>query len=326
MIRLGHLRLALLSCFAVLAGCDDTGNGRIVGQLESVRIELTAEFAEPITERPAIEGATVSSGELLVQQNTDRIDARIAEATAGLEERRARLAELTRGPRSEKIVAARANVEGARRELELQVLEYERAKKLLEQNLASPALRDRTKAALDAARASVEFNEAQLAELLTGTTLEELAQAEQAVKRVQAQIRALQVDRGRHSISAPVDGIVDSILYEPGERPAIGKPVLILLGGDQPYARVYIPEALRVNVVPGLDAVVYVDGHSTPINGRVRWVASEAAFTPYFALTEHDRGRLSYFAKIDLPGLDRRLPDGIPVEVEFPQIDTGEMQ
>ena len=42
-----------------------------------------------------------------------------------------------------------------------------------------------------------------------------------------------------------------------------------------------------------------------------------AAFTPYFALTERDRGRLSYLAKIDITENRERLPDGVPVEVEF---------
>jgi HlyD family secretion protein len=49
----------------------------------------------------------------------------------------------------------------------------------------------------------------------------------------------------------------------------------------------------------------------------VRWVSSEAAFTPYYALTERDRGRLSYVAKIDIGETRQRLPDGVPVNVEF---------
>ena len=44
---------------------------------------------------------------------------------------------------------------------------------------------------------------------------------------------------------------------------------------------------------------------------------NEAAFTPYFALTERDRGHLSYVAKIDLDVDGERLPDGVPVEVEI---------
>jgi HlyD family secretion protein len=88
-------------------------------------------------------------------------------------------------------------------------------------------------------------------------------------------------------------------------------PVAIMLGGSQPYARVYVPEAIRIHVTPGTQATVHVDGLDRPLRGRVRWVAAEASFTPYFALTEHDRGRLTYVAKVDLDY------DGVPVEAEF---------
>jgi HlyD family secretion protein len=50
----------------------------------------------------------------------------------------------------------------------------------------------------------------------------------------------------------------------------------------------------------------------------VRTVSSEASFTPYFALTERDRGHLAYVAEIDLPDQAAGdLPTGLPVEVSF---------
>ena len=55
----------------------------------------------------------------------------------------------------------------------------------------------------------------------------------------------------------------------------------------------------------------------------VRGVAHEAAFTPYFALTERDRGRLTYLAKVDIEKQRERLPDGVPVEVELLLPDGG---
>ena len=153
--------------------------------------------------------------------------------------------------------------------------------------------------------------------MLAGTTPEELGQAEEAVNQASARIASLTIDLERHSTIAPVDGIVDSLLFEVGERPAIGQPMAILLSGQQPYARIFVPEAIRVHVMPGTSAKIFVDELEDPLAGRVRWVASEAAFTPYFALTEHDRGRLSFAAKIDILNADTRLPDGVPVEVEL---------
>lgn len=303
---------------AAAAGCDSAGEApRVVGQLESDRIEISAEFAEPVTAIFVEEGEAVTKGQPLFEQDTARIRARIAETEALLEQNRARLAELTRGPRSEQIAAARANVEGARREVEFREIEYARAHRVFERNLAARETVDQAKVALDTAVANLESLEARLSELLEGTTIEELRQAESAVDRVAAQLDALEIDLERHRPRAPVAGIVDSRLFEIGERPAVGQPMLVLLAGEQPYARVFVPESLRVRITPGTEALVYVDGRAEPVDGRVRWVASEAAFTPYFALTEHDRGRLTWPAKVDLLGVERRLPDGVPVEARF---------
>jgi HlyD family secretion protein len=230
---------------------------------------------------------------------------------------RARLDELIRGPRKELIVAAQANVRGAQDELAFRETDLIRAQQVFERNLASHEIRDRAKAARDNTKADLENLEAKLDELLAGTTPEELGQAEEAVNQASARIASLTIDLERHSSIAPVDGIVDSLLFEVGERPAIGQPMAILLSGQQPYARIFVPEAIRVHVMPGTSAKIFVDGLEDPLAGRVRWVASEAAFTPYFALTEHDRGRLSFAAKIDILTADTRLPDGVPVEVEL---------
>jgi HlyD family secretion protein len=304
---------------ALAAACEsgDEVPG-VVGQLESDAVEISAEFAEPITAILVEEGEAVAPGQPLIEQDTARIRARIAETEALLAQKRARLAELTRGPRSEQIEAARASVNGARREVEFRNIEYARAQSIFKRNLAARESVDRAKVALDSAAANLEALEARLSELLEGTSIEELKQAESAVDRVAAQIEALRIDLARHRPLAPVAGIVDSRLFEIGERPGVGQPMLVLLGGEQPYARVFVPETLRVTITPGTRARVYVDGRPEPVEGRVRWVASEATFTPYFALTEHDRGRLAFPAKIDLLGLERRLPDGVPVEVRFP--------
>lgn len=306
--------LALASC-----GAEENPN-RVVGELASDRIELTAEVSEPILSIAIAEGENVVAGQVLLQQDDRRAQARLAEAEAALAQTSARLDELVRGPREEQITAARANVEGATQDLDFRRSEMTRVTEVHARGLAAPDQLDRTRAALDAAEAKLKFSLAQLEERLAGTTLEELAQAEQAVKQAEARRDAALIDVERHTTLAPIDGVADTRLFEVGERPVPGQPMLIVLGGTQPHARVFVPETLRVHIRSGTDAQIYVDGLDNPLSGRVRWIASEAAFTPYFALTERDRGRLSYMAKIDIIGDGARLPDGVPVNVEF-QID-----
>lgn len=317
MKRILLLAVATLAV-ATLAACSgEEDANRVVGELMSDRIELTAEFSEPIVAIEFAEGDAVTAGQLLVQQNDARARSRLAEADGALGQAQARLNELVRGPRQEQIRAARANLEGANQDLAFRRTEEKRLDELSSQGLASIDLHDRTVAQLDAAIANQKLRQAQLQELLSGTTVEELAQAEQTVKQAEARRDAAQVDVDRHAIRAAVDGVADSRLFELGERPGVGQPVAVMLGGEQPYARVYIPEPLRVRVAPGTDALLWVDGLEQPVKGTVRWVATEAAFTPYFALTERDRGRLAYVAKVDVAEQRDRLPDGVPVEVEL---------
>ncbi len=312
-----------LAACALLGACSapDESN-RVVGELASDRIEISAESNEPIVEIVVSEGQAVTAGQVLIRQDSARAAARLAEAEAALAQQQARLDELVRGPRREQIAAARASVEGATQELTYRDSELSRVREVHKKGLASSELLDATKAALDAAKANHKLALAQLEERLAGTTIEELQQAEQAVKQATARRDSTIVDLDRHTLTSPVEGIADSRLFEIGERPGQGQPVIVILSGKQPYARVYVPESIRVRISAGSKALLFVDGLTAPIDGRVRWISSEAAFTPYFALTERDRGRLSYVAKVDISEDRERLPDGVPVEVEF-LIDSG---
>ncbi|MBT8103296.1 MAG: HlyD family efflux transporter periplasmic adaptor subunit [Gammaproteobacteria bacterium] len=312
-----RLFITLATCGSLLAcGSPETGT-RVVGELASERIELSAESSEPIIEIAVAEGETVTAGQVLVRQDSRRAAARLAETEAAFLQLKARLDELIRGPRSEQIAAARANLEGASEELKFRQSELERIEEVHKKGLASPDALDRAKASLDTAAANRKLMLAQLQERLAGTTVEELEQAEQAMRQAAARRDGALIDLDRTTLKSPVDGLADSRLFEIGERPGQGQPVMILLGGEQPYARVYVPESIRARLNPGSEALLYVDGLTAPIDARIRWISSEAAFTPYFALTERDRGRLSYMAKVDITEDRERLPDGVPVEVEF---------
>ena len=150
------IRLSLPAAIASsIVACDAANSdNRVPGQLESDRVELVAEFAEPIVDRLVIEGERVAAGQLILSQDDSRALARVAELEAALEQHRARLDELTRGPRQEQIVAEQANVVGARRDLDFRQIEFERAQTVHERQLASPESLDRAKAALDSARAT----------------------------------------------------------------------------------------------------------------------------------------------------------------------------
>ncbi|MCY1377589.1 hypothetical protein D9M69_651720 [compost metagenome] len=87
--------------------------------------------------------------------------------------------------------------------------------------------------------------------------------------------------------------------------------------GDAPYARVYVPASVRPQIAIGDELKVRVEGVAEPFHARVRSIASESSFTPYFALTGADASRLVYRAELVLEGeAARQLPAGLPVQAQ----------
>jgi len=309
------LPLLILASGLTLAGCEHAPSApRVVGQLAWDRVELTAEAAEPILTLPVQEGQQVAAGALLAQLDDTRARARLAQAAAERGRAAAALAELRRGPRAEKIAAALATLEGAEATLAQAGRDLRRQRELARKKLVSPEAVDRATAAQERGQAARDAAAALLAELRHGATAEEQTQAEQTLARAVAAEQEAQVAVERLRVIAPRPGRVDALPFEVGERPALGAVVAVLLVGDAPYARVYVPEPLRAVVQPGAAAQVWVDGQVQPFPGRIRRVSSDPLFTPYFALTERDRHYLSYVAEVVLEGA-KELPAGIPVEV-----------
>ena len=63
---------------------------------------------------------------------------------------------------------------------------------------------------------------------------------------------------------------------------------------------------------------VQVDGLDQSLEGKVRWISTEPAFTPYYALNQAERANLMYLAEIMLPDTAIDLPNGIPAQVLLP--------
>ncbi len=303
----------------LLAGCAPNGAAPVaLGILERDRIELTAEARETIVSIQVREGDRVATGQVLAQLDDSSYAKQLESARANASAARHRLTELTRGPRSDTILEARARLQGAESDLESEEREYQRQSELVTRHLTSQSALDRQRAARDRAEAARKEARAQLALLLKGTRIEELDQARDALAQAQAALEQLQIAAQRLTVRAPRAGVIEALPYEIGERPPAGAPVVIMLADGETFARVYLPAELRTTVRAGDRAAVHVDGVDKPYSGRVRYIAGEAAFTPYYALTQEDRGRLSYLAEVTLTGEGAaRLPAGIPVEVSF---------
>lgn len=322
-IRSRHSAFTLVLATLAVAGCQPEPDQAMVGTLERNRIQLAFESAEPIAAIHVSDGTMVEAGTLLLEQDDTRMALALARLEAERDGAAARLAELRRGPREEAIREAQAVLESAQAETVNARAELERTRDVFDRGLSNQSELDRAETRYATARAQERARRESLDALLHGTTSEELQQAAAAVQATEAAVAEARLAVERTRLHAPVDGMVDKVLARLGERPVPGQAVAIMLDNNRTYARVYVPEYLRSRLTPDDELRVEIDGQPESFTGTVRWISADASFTPYFALTEHDRSHLSYVAEIDLPGASR-LPVGVPLVALPPGGATAE--
>ena len=308
---------AVLLLSLLAAGCGGPAHDA-VGTLEYDRVVVPAPVSERIVAVQVREGERVEAGQPLLRLEDRSVAAGAEAARAEASRQGAALEELRAGPRDEQIRQARAQLVAAQSRSADARSHYERLRPLGERQLVAADDVARAAAAAAQARAEVAAARAALDELEAGTRDEVVAQGESALRASQAQAEVQEAALDKLSVQAPRARVVDSLPYELGDQAPAGAPLAILLVGDAPYARVYVPEPIRAGVRVGTIARVHVDGHEEVLQGTVRMIRSEPGFTPYYALAGEDAARLSYLAEIALPAAEAAgLPAGLPVRVEF---------
>ncbi|MFN1607155.1 HlyD family secretion protein [Vibrio harveyi] len=313
------MKRIILGTFVItlLTACSKDDGQQALGTLERDRVTFTATSSEIIRALPIKEGSQVTEGEVLVQLDTKNQEAILARAIAEQAKADAYLLKLTNGERPEDIAAAQARVARAEAQLTEAQKNYQRKAELVRKKLISQSEKDTALAARDSARAELDSSQEEFSKLTAGSRPEDIEQAHAELMAAKADVALQQQKLAELTITATRDGLLDNLPFNLGERVPVNGIVAVIQASRVPYARVYVPATYRVNFIPGKAVQVHVDGVEKPLEGTVRWVATEPSFTPYFALTEEERSRLMYLAEVDLQDSAESLPSGIPAQVDL---------
>jgi HlyD family secretion protein len=137
------------------------------------------------------------------------------------------------------------------------------------------------------------------------------------LREAEAQLDAARKREADLSLTSPVDGVLDQLSFDPGERVPAGAVVAVVLSDAAPWVRVWVPEPSLAHVLPGTPAEVRIDGLASALHGRVLDVARDPEFTPHYALTERDRVHLVYETRVGILDAPARLRPGIPAQVQL---------
>ena len=142
---------------------------------------------------------------------------------------------------------------------------------------------------------------------------------EAQLKQAQAVLVEVETLLDDLSIRAPADGIVTTRIVDRGEVVAAGIPLFDIVDLDRLYLKVYIPEKAIGKVRLGLPAQIYSDAFpDKPYGATVRYIASQAEFTPKEVQTPDERVKLVYAVKLYLDeNPQHQLTPGLPADPIF---------
>jgi HlyD family secretion protein len=288
----------------------------LFGTLDRESVSLTAPIQETVVSRPVLEGQHLEAGALVARLDDARLQAELAIDIAARDRAMAQFEELEAGTTREEISQAEAEHSGAVASAATARAELDRVQKLFQQKLIAQNELDKARTVAAEAEARKNRTASFLEEQRRGPRPEKITAARAAIAEAKARIHEVEVRLGQLELRAPADCTVEQLMFEVGERPAAGAVLAVLVPESAPYARVYVPEKAAALVSPGLISRAAVDGVAEDLEARFRFVATKAMFTPYYSLSDRERDRLAFEAKVDL--LDPRARDlrsGVPVRI-----------
>ena len=311
-------RVVVILISLVITACSDSNEGVALGTLERERVIHPATTNEILIDLPVSAGQLVEKGQVIAKFDAELQQAIVAKAQAQLAQATAFLEKTLNGARPEEVAAASAKVAAANAAYTQSEANFRRAKTLVKDKLASQETLDSATAARDETFANLESAKQNLNELTNGSRVEDINSAKAQVQAAEAELKVQQKYLSDLTIKAMRAGRVDNLPWHVGERVTKGSPVVIIQANSAPYARVYIPEPYRSKLNQGMTLTVRVDGIDKDIQGELTWIASEPAFTPFYALNQEERARLMYLAEVTLPTSENNLPTGVPAQVIMP--------
>ena len=263
------------------------GNGR----LESTEVQIASKIPGRLAEVLVDEGDRVVRDQLLA-----RLDTRTLEASRNQAE-----AEVLRA--RETLAANEANVQLRQSEKRLASQELKRFRQLSERGFASGQQLDQQQARFDTSNAAVTAAQAQV------------AAARAAIGASQARVAQLTSEIDDSSLRAPIDGVIQLRLAEPGEVLGAGGRVFMMIDPSDQYMNLYLPASVVGKLTVGADARIVLDAlPEQPLPAKITFVAAKSQFTPKEVETRDERQKLVFRVKLRLndPSAVPQAKPGMP--------------
>lgn len=286
---------SVTTALALLAGCRHAAQPDAYGTIEATEVVVGAETAGRLLRFTPIEGAQLAKGDVVADVDATPLALQLAQASA------------QRDYSASQTTHAGAQLDVLQVQLEIAQRNYERTKRLFDQQAATAQQLDQAERDYRTLQEQIRAQRAQ----------EQSAKHDVAASSARtAQLRD-QIERA--SVTNPVSGTVLATYTKAGEVVQNGQPLYRIANLDTMEMRAYVTETQLAHIRIGETTNVTVDvsGQRRSFPGTVSWIASTAEFTPTPIQTRDERANLVYAVKIRVPNSGGVLKIGMPGDVNF---------
>ena len=306
-----------VSAALLLLACDGRKEGTYQGYAESEYVRVGPIDGGLIDAIPVKRGDKIAEGALLFQlEQTSEVAAQ-AQAAAQLAEARSTYQNLLKGLRAPELAQIEASRASATATLKKTELDFSRTQQLHADGNASKAALDNARAARDAAVASVRELDAKLVTGKLAARQDQIYAAEAAVQAAQAALEQANWRLARREGHAPQGGTVDDVFFRVGEFASATQPVVSILPPENIKVRFFVPEPELGRVHVGDKVALTCDDCPTGMTGHIRFISTQAEFTPPVIYSEQSQSKLVYMAEAWPDTKPEAFHPGQPVRVEL---------
>ncbi len=296
----------------------------LYGNVDMRQVNLAFKVSDRIAEIKVEEGETVSKGQLLATLDNTLFQLVLTQSEARVAAQADMVAKMVAGSRKEEIDRARAEVEAARIRAHDAQRTYKRLQAIATDYLVSQEQVDNAEANSEAAQAALQVAQETLNLVLDGFRKEDIASAQSELKALQAARDIAHQNLLDARLYAPVGGVIQNRILQPGDMASPQQPVFTLALTDPIWIRTYVSEADLGILFPGLQASVKTDSYpEKSYDAWVGFISPTAEFTPKTVQSPEIRTSLVYQVHVFVCNPENELRLGMPATVMIRPHQSG---
>lgn len=291
----------------------------LYGNVDIREVQLAFNGNQRIANILVNEGDRIKKGQLLATLEKERLEALVGSRKAKVAAQMQAVDRLEAGTREEEIRKDRADVEKAEAEAKVAEITANRIKYLTKKGALPQQKEDDAIADLDAARARLKAAKEVLDLAIAGPRKEDIAEAKATLRAYEHDLALALRELADADLLAPLDGVIENRLLEPGDMASPQNPVFTIAISDPLWVRAYVSETDLGKIRLGMKAEVRTDSFpGKHYDGWVGFISPTAEFTPKTVETREVRTKLVYQVRVFVHNPEGELRLGMPAVVTIP--------